>query len=228
MMALTSINLSSLWLSLKLASISTLILLIIGLPLANWLAHTRSRIKITIEALVAMPLVLPPTVLGFYLLIALGSQGVIGKTWQALSGSSLAFSFPALVIGSVIYSLPFVVQPLQTAFESIGRWPSEVAATLGANKWDRFFSIKLPLAKRGLLTAVVLGFAHTLGEFGVVLMIGGNIPGKTQLVSIDIYEKVEQFQYTQANTLSVILLVFSFLILVMLFSLNYKRCNIKV
>ncbi len=228
MAPIASVDFSSLWLSLRLAGVSTFLLLMIGLPLAQWLAKTRSWIKVYVEALVAMPLVLPPTVLGFYLLIALGSHGFIGETWTLISGHSLAFSFSGLVIGSVIYSLPFVIQPLQTAFESIGDWPMEVAATLGASKFDRFLSIKLPLAKRGLITAMVLGFAHTLGEFGVVLMLGGNIPGKTKLVSIEIYDKVEQFQYAQANTLSMILLLFSFLMLLALFAFNHQGTKLRI
>ena len=221
-------DLTSLKLSLRLATVTTIILFILGIPLAHWLAATKSKLKIYVEAVTALPLVLPPTVLGFYLLLALGSHGLIGKSWSLLSDHSLAFSFYGLVIGSVIYSLPFVIQPLQTAFEAIGEWPQETAATLGASPLDRFMTIKLPLAKRGLITAAVLGFTHTLGEFGVVLMIGGNIPGKTQLVSIDIYNKVELFQYHQANFLSLVLLAVSFITLVILYRFNHKGMRLKI
>ena len=213
---------SALIITLKLAGLTTLILLIIGIPFAWWLARSRWRFKFIIEALVAMPLVLPPTVLGFYLLIMLGSQGPLGQLAETLTGRPLAFTFAGLVIGSVIYSMPFVVQPLQAAFATIGNRPLEVAATLRASPIDRFFSVALPLARSGLLTAAVLGFAHTIGEFGVVLMIGGNIPGETQVVSIAIYDHVEALEYTNAHWLSAGLLMLSFLMLLAVYAFN--RC----
>ncbi|MDF2177017.1 molybdate ABC transporter permease subunit [Aliiglaciecola sp. CAU 1673] len=215
-------DLTALWLALKLAAISTLLLLLICTPLAWWLAHSRWRGKFLLEALVALPLVLPPTVLGFYLLLALGPNGPIGKLMQALGGPSLAFTFSGLVIGSLVYSLPFVLQPLQNAFATVGKRPMEVATTLGASKWDAFFSVILPLCRQGFLSAIVLGFAHTLGEFGVVLMIGGNIPGQTQVVSIAIYEHVESLHYANAHGLSVILPGLSFLMLMALYAFNRK------
>ncbi len=215
-------DLTALFITLKLAGITTLILLLLGTPLAWWLACTRWRFKFVIEAVVALPLVLPPTVLGFYLLITLGPNGPIGGLMEALGGSPLAFTFSGLVIGSVIYSLPFVIQPLQDAFHAIGRRPLEVAATLRASPWDRFISIAVPLARPGFLTASVLGFAHTLGEFGVVLMIGGNIPGATQVVSIAIYDHVESLEYTNAHWLSGILLLMSFLMLISVYALNRR------
>jgi len=209
-------------LTLKLAGVSTLILLCLGTPLAWWLSQTRTRGKSAVEALIALPLVLPPTVLGFYLLLALSPTGPIGSTLNSLGLPSLAFSFSGLVLGSVIYSLPFVVQPLQTSFVAVGRRPLEVAATLGAGPLDRFLNIVLPMSKFGYLTAIVLGFAHTMGEFGVVLMIGGNIPGETRVASIAIYDHVEVLEYAQAHTLSVGLLVFSFVILLFVYSLNRR------
>ena len=210
------------WLTLQLASVTVIILLAIGTPMAWWLAHTRSKMRVGIEALVALPLVLPPTVLGFYLLILLGPNGWIGGPVKALTGSPLSFTFTGLVFASTLYSLPFVVQPLQSNFESIGSTPMETAASLGASRWDAFFSVILPLSRRGYLTATVLGFAHTLGEFGVVLMVGGNIPGKTKVISIEIYDRVEILEYTQAHILSVGLLLFSFLILLTVYSINKK------
>ncbi len=213
---------SALIITLKLAGLTTLILLIIGIPFAWWLARSRWRFKFIIEALVAMPLVLPPTVLGFYLLIMLGSQGPLGQLAETLTGRPLAFTFAGLVIGSVIYSMPFVVQPLQAAFATIGNRPLEVAATLRASPIDRFFSVALPLARSGLLTAAVLGFAHTIGEFGVVLMIGGNIPGETQVVSIAIYDHVEALEYTNAHWLSAGLLMLSFLMLLAVYAFNRR------
>jgi len=212
----------ALWITLQLAGITTVILLIIGTPLAWWLARSQFRLKVIIEAIVALPLVLPPTVLGFYLLISLGPQGPVGELMQALGGQSLAFTFTGLVIGSVIYSLPFVVQPLQTAFSAIGHRPLEVAATLRASPLDRFFTIAVPLARPGYLTAAVLGFAHTVGEFGVVLMIGGNIPGETQVLSIAIYDHVEALEYGQAHWLAGGLLLLSFLLLVAVYSVNRR------
>ncbi|HIJ51110.1 MAG TPA: molybdate ABC transporter permease subunit [Nitrospinae bacterium] len=210
------------WLTLQLASVTVIILLAIGTPMAWWLAHTRSKMRVGIEALVALPLVLPPTVLGFYLLILLGPNGWIGGPVKALTGSPLSFTFTGLVFASTLYSLPFVVQPLQSNFESIGITPMETAASLGASRWDAFFSVILPLSRRGYLTATVLGFAHTLGEFGVVLMVGGNIPGKTKVISIEIYDRVEILEYTQAHILSVGLLLFSFIILLTVYSINKK------
>ena len=208
--------------TLKLALVTVVILLITGTPVAWWLARTRSRARVWVEALVALPLVLPPTVLGFYLLIALGTHGFIGAPFNALTGSSLAFSFGGLVIASTLYSLPFVVQPLQNAFEAVGRGPLEAAYTLRAGPWDAFWTVVSPLALRGYLTAVVLGFAHTLGEFGVVLMVGGNIPGETRVVSIAIYDHVEALEYSQAHWLSAGLLLFSFLVLVVVYAVNRR------
>jgi molybdate transport system permease protein len=215
-------DLTALWITLKLAAITTLILLLLGTPLAWWLSGTRSRFKPAVDALVALPLVLPPTVLGFYMLLALGNNGFIGKLSQMFGGDSLAFTFTGLVIGSVIYSLPFVVQPLQDAFATVGKRPMEVAATLGAKPLDRFFSVAVPLARSGYLTAAVLGFAHTLGEFGVVLMIGGNLPGATQVLSISIYEHVEALEYGRAHLLSGILLTLSFVMLCAVYALNRR------
>ena len=206
--------------TLKLAALTTLILLLIGTPLAWWLSVTRWRIKAVIEAIVALPLVLPPTVLGFYLLIALGPHGFIGGTLQQLGGAPLAFTFTGLVIGSVFYSLPFVVQPLQDAFTAAGRRPLEVAATLRASPIDRFFTVVIPLARPGFLTAAVLGFAHTVGEFGVVLMIGGNIPGETKVLSIAIYDHVEALEFAQAHLLAGGLLLLSFVMLLTVYLLN--------
>jgi molybdate transport system permease protein len=225
---MTGIDLYPLFLSLQLAAVTTLVLLGLGTPLAWWLARTGSRLRAPIEALVAMPLVLPPTVLGFYLLVALGPEGPIGGLWRELGGGALVFSFSGLVIGSVIYSTPFVVQPLQASFESVGRVPLEVASTLGAGPVDRFFSVAVPLARRGFLTAATLGFAHTLGEFGVVLMIGGNIPGKTRVVSIAIYDHVESLSYFEAHVLSAVLLVFSFVVLLSVFVANRRLGRVSV
>jgi len=207
-------------LTLQLAAVSTGILLIIGTPLAWWLARSQVPGKFLVEALVAMPLVLPPTVLGFYLLLLLGAQGPLGELMLRIGMEPLAFSFTGLVLGSVVYSLPFVVQPIQDAFLRMGNRPLEVAATLGAGPLDRFFNVALPLARRGLLTGAVLGFAHTLGEFGVVLMIGGNIPGETRVASIAIYEHVESLDYGAAHGLSVVLLLLSFTLLIAIYALN--------
>ncbi|WMC09436.1 molybdate ABC transporter permease subunit [Oceanimonas pelagia] len=215
-------DMAALGLTLRLAGVTVLVLLVLGTPLAWWLSQTQSRIKTAVEAVVALPLVLPPTVLGFYLLLALGPHGIIGGLSRTLGGGSLAFTFTGLVIGSAFYSLPFVVQPLQGAFEAMGRRPLEVAATLGASPLNRFFTVAVPLARRGFLTAIVLGFAHTLGEFGVVLMLGGNIPGATQVISIAIYDHVEMLQYGQAHTLSALLLVLSFSILMTVYALNRR------
>jgi molybdate transport system permease protein len=213
-------DLSALWVTLRLAMISTLLLLIVGIPLAWWLARSKSRIRTLIETLIALPLVLPPTVLGFYLLIALSPNGFIGSFWQSMGGKGLAFTFTGLVIGSVLYSMPFVVQPLQNAFAAIDRRTLEAATTLRASPLNCFFTVVLPLARPGLITASTLGFAHTLGEFGVVLMIGGNIPGETQVLSIAIYDHVESLAYGQAHLLSAGLLLFSFLILYLVYRMN--------
>lgn len=215
-------DLTALWITLKLAALTTIVLLIIGTPLAWWLSRSRTRFKSIIEAIVALPLVLPPTVLGFYLLIMLGANGPIGHLMQALGAQPLAFTFAGLVIGSVFYSLPFVVQPLQTAFTAIGQRPLEVAATLRASPIDRFFSVVVPMARPGFLTACVLGFAHTVGEFGVVLMIGGNIPGETQVLSIAIYDHVEALEYAQAHWLAGGLLLMSFLMLLAVYGFNRR------
>ncbi len=215
-------DLVALWVTLRLAALTTLILLVLGTPLAWWLARSRWRFKFMVEAVVALPLVLPPTVLGFYLLVTLGPNGPVGNMMEAFGGRPLAFTFAGLVVGSVIYSLPFVVQPLQDAFNSVGRRPMEVAATLRASPLDRFFTVAVPLARPGFLTAAVLGFAHTIGEFGVVLMIGGNIPGSTQVLSIAIYDHVESMEYGQAHLLSGGLLLLSFLLLMTVYALNRR------
>ena len=215
-------DITALIITLRLAATTTIILLIVGTPIAWWLANTRSRLRSTIEAIIALPLVLPPTVLGFYLLLAFSPDGPVGKAVAALGLPSLAFSFTGLVLGSVIYSMPFVVQPLQNSFVSLGKRPLEVAATLGASAIDRFISVVLPLSKMGYLTAAVLGFAHTLGEFGVVLMIGGNIPGQTQVLSIAIYDHVEALEYGQAHWLAAGLLIGSFLVLLVVYGANRR------
>ncbi|MGA1734335.1 MAG: molybdate ABC transporter permease subunit [Burkholderiaceae bacterium] len=211
-------------LTLQLASLTTLILLVIATPLAWWLSQTQSKWRSPIGALVTLPLVLPPTVLGFYILVLLGPEGWIGMLTQQLGIGLLSFSFTGLLIGSVIFSLPFAVQPIQYAFEAIGRRPMEVAATLRATPFDAFFSVALPLAKPGLFTATVLSFAHTVGEFGVVLMIGGNIPGETRVVSTQIFGHVEAMEYTQAHWLAAGMVVFSFVVLIAL-SLLKKRSD---
>jgi molybdate transport system permease protein len=216
----TAADLSAITLTLKLAALTTLILLLLGTPLAWWLARTRSAWKGPVGALVALPLVLPPTVLGFYFLVTMGPHGPIGQLTQWLGIGVLPFTFAGLVIGSVVYSMPFVVQPIQNAFEAIGEQPLEAAATLRASPLDTFFSVVLPLARPGYLTAVVMGFAHTVGEFGVVLMIGGNIPDKTRVMSVQIYDHVEALEYTQAHWLAGGMVVFSFLVLLTLYLLN--------
>ena len=226
-MILTEADLTALWVTLKLAAITTFILLLLGTPLAWWLARTQWRLRFLVEAIIALPLVLPPTVLGFYLLLALGPAGPIGGLMEALGGQSLAFTFSGLVIGSVFYSMPFVIQPLQNAFSAVGQRPMEVAATLRASPLDRFLTVAMPLAGPGFLTAAVLGFAHTLGEFGVVLMIGGNIPGSTQVVSIAVYDHVEALDYTRAHWLSGGLLLMSFLMLVAVYALNRRFWVVK-
>ena len=202
--------LQSIGLTLQLALTSTLVLLTLATPLSWWLSQTQSAWKSPIEALVALPLVLPPTVLGFYLLLALGPHGPIGMLTQALGMDSLAFSFGGLVLGSVIYSLPFAIQPLLQAFERLGPRPMELAATLGASPWDAFWSVAWPLSRGGWMTAVILSFAHTLGEFGMVLMIGGNIPGRTNVISTEIYGHVQALEFGEAHTLALGLLGFSF------------------
>lgn len=215
-------DLIALAITLKLATLTTVILLLVGTPLAWWLSRTRWRFKFLLEAVVALPLVLPPTVLGFYLLLVLGPHGPIGGLTASMGGRPLAFTFSGLVIGSVVYSMPFVVQPLQDAFAAVGRRPLEVAATLRASPFDRFITVAIPLARPGFITAAVLGFAHTLGEFGVVLMIGGNIPGETQVVSIAIYDHVESLEYANAHWLSGGLLLMSFLLLIAVYALNRR------
>ena len=212
-----------LWLSAQLALITTFVLLLVGTPLAWWLSQTRARLKPVVEAVVAMPIVLPPTVLGFYLLVLLGPNGALGGWWLQLTGSALTFSFTGLVIASCVYSLPFAVQPLQNAFEGLSRRHLERAWTLGATRLDAFVSIVVPLSKRGFVGGAVLAFAHTLGEFGVVLMVGGNIPGETRVVSIAIYDHVETLDYPAANTLSLLLLGFAFAVLLGMFVVNRRR-----
>jgi molybdate transport system permease protein len=210
---LSDSDLQAIGLTLRLASLVTAILLVVGTPLAWWLARSRSRWKVPLAAVVALPLVLPPSVLGFYLLVAMGPAGPLGRLTQAVGVGPLPFSFGGLVVASVLYSLPFMVQPLQTAFEAIGVRPLEAAATLRAGPLDTFFSIVLPLARPGYLTAGILTFAHTVGEFGVVLMIGGNLPGVTRVASVQIYDHVEALEYAAAHRLAAVLLVFSFLVL---------------
>jgi molybdate transport system permease protein len=215
---LDAADLAAVRLTLELATVVTLLLLAIGTPIAWWLARTRSRLRHAVGAVVALPLVLPPTVIGFYLLLLLGPNGPVGKLTEALGIGLLPFSFGGLVLASVCYSLPFVVQPLQNAFEAIGTRPLEVAATLRASPWDTFWSVAVPLARPGFLSGAVLGFAHTVGEFGVVLMIGGNIPDKTRVVSVQIYDHVEALEYAQAHWLAGGMLAFSFLVLLALYT----------
>jgi len=213
---------TALTLTFELALISTIILLVIGTPIAWWLSQTKVRFKFLIETMVALPIVLPPTVLGFYLLIFLGPQGSVGKLVSYLGGPSLIFSFTGLVLGSIVYSMPFVIQPLQHAFSVIDKRADETAATIGFSRLRRFFYLFLPLSKTGYLSAFVLGFAHTLGEFGIVLMIGGNIPGETQVASISIYNYVEMLEYEKAHTLSLLLLLISFTLLAIIYSLRIR------
>ena len=207
-------------LTLELASVVTALLLALGTPLAWWLAHTRSRWKAPLAAVIALPLVLPPTVLGFYLLLLMGPHGVVGQATQALGIGLLPFTFSGLVVASMLYSMPFVVQPIQTAFEAIGARPLEAAATLRAGPWERFVRVALPLARRGIVTAAVLGFAHTVGEFGVVLMIGGNVPGATRVISTQLYNHVEAIEYPAAHRLAALLLLFSFAVLLFVYRLR--------
>lgn len=215
---LTDGDLQALWLTVRLAGLVTLILLLLGTPIAWWLARTPSRWKGPIGAVVALPLVLPPSVLGFYLLVAMGPSGPVGQLTQALNLGPLPFTFGGLVIASVFYSLPFMVQPLQTAFEAVGDRPMEVAATLRASPLDAFFTVAVPLAGPGFVTASILTFAHTVGEFGVVLMIGGNLPGITRVASVQIYDHVEALEYLQAHRLSAVMLGFSFVVLLALYA----------
>ncbi len=220
-------DMSAVWLTLELAGWTTGLLLVAGVPLAWWLATSRWRWRVVVEAVVALPLVLPPTVLGFYLLLLIGRDGPLSRLMEVLGGESLAFSFPGLVVGSFCYSLPFVVQPIQNAFSMLDPRLLDVAATLRASPLDRFLSVALPLSRNGLLTAAVLGFAHTTGEFGVVLMIGGNIPGKTQVLSIAIYDHVEAMEYAQAHVLSGSLLALSFVLLIVVYGLNRRFGVVK-
>lgn len=215
-------ELQPIWLTLRLAGLTTVLLLVGGTPLAWWLAHTRSRMKVPLEAVTALPLVLPPTVLGFYLLMLLGAHGLLGHAWEQVAGQPLAFSFAGLVVASCLYSLPFVVQPMQGAFERLDRHGIEAAWTLGASRTKTFITVVLPQVRRGVLTAVVLGFAHTLGEFGVVLMVGGNIPGRTQVMSIAIFEHVEAMNYGAAARLSAGLMAVSFLVLMLVYGVNRR------
>ena len=215
-----SSDLLALFTTLKMAAFTTIILLLIGTPLAWYLAKMKSRYKVIIEAIVALPLVLPPTVLGFYLLIAFSPQYLPGQLWQQATGQQLAFSFSAIVIGSVLYSMPFVVQPLQKAFEQLGEPLLEAGAMLGANSIDRFFNIVLPITKASFITAASLGFAHTVGEFGVILMIGGNIPGETRVLSIALFDHVEAFDYAKAHVLAISLLIGSMILLSSIYLLN--------
>lgn len=227
-MTLSAADTSAILLTLQLATTVTILLIIIGTPIAWWLARTQSWLKGPISALVALPLVLPPTVLGFYLLIAMGPNGFIGELTQSLGLGTLPFTFWGLVVASIIYSMPFVIQPLQNAMEAIGQRPLEVAATLRAGPIDRFFSIVLPLAKPGFITASILGFAHTVGEFGVILMIGGNIPDETRVVSVQVYDHVESLEYAQAHSLSALLVIFSFVVLLALYWSQRKSTTASI
>ena len=215
-------DLTPLWLTAQLAGTTTFFLLLIGTPLAWWLANTQSRIRPVIEALTALPIVLPPTVIGFYFLILLSPTSPIGQFWVSITGETLTFSFTGLVIASMFYSLPFMVQPLQTAFQSVGRAPMEAAATLRASPLNAFFTVAVPMSARGFLTAIVLSFTHTIGEFGVVLMVGGNIPGKTKVISIAIYEHVETLRYAEAHQLAGGLMIFSFIVLMAVYTINRR------
>jgi molybdate transport system permease protein len=222
-MNLSDGDMATIWLTLRLATTVTILLLVFATPLAWWLARTHSWLKGPLSAIVALPLVLPSTVLGFYLLLAMGPNGAIGQFTQALGLGTLPFTFWGLVIASMVYSMPFVVQPIQNAIEAFGNRPLEAAATLGAGPIDRFFTVVLPLAKPGFMTATILGFAHTVGEFGIILMIGGSIPGETRVVSVQIYDHVEALEYAQAHALSGVMIVFSFVVLLMLYTFQRKR-----
>lgn len=224
-MFLSPADIDAIVLTLKLATVVTVLLILISTPIAWWLARTQSWLKGPVNAIVAMPLVLPPTVLGFYLLIFLGPQGTMGQTLSTLGIDPLPFSFNGLVVASMLYSLPFVVQPIQNAFASIGDLPLEAAATLRSSPWDRFLYVALPLAKPGYVSAAVLGFAHTVGEFGVVLMIGGNIPNETRVISVQIYDHVEALEYGQAHTLSLLMVAFAFVVLACLYSVQKRQKN---
>ncbi|HUL12553.1 MAG TPA: molybdate ABC transporter permease subunit [Methylococcaceae bacterium] len=215
-------DLSAIELTLELATLVTGLLLVIGTPIAWWLARTPSKLKGIVGTVVALPLVLPPTVLGFYMLVAMGPHGPIGHLTESLGLGLLPFTFSGLVVTSVIYSMPFVVQPLQNTFTAIGERPLEAAATLRAGHWDTFFSVVVPLARPGFITASILGFAHTVGEFGVVLMIGGNIPGKTRVISVQIYDHVEAMEYAQAHWLAGGMVLFAFIVLFALYSLQHN------
>ncbi|MBD0306239.1 MAG: molybdate ABC transporter permease subunit [Nitrospiraceae bacterium] len=215
---MSELDFSALWVTLRLAGMTVLVLLVVGTPIAWWLAHTRSRWKTTVEALVALPIVLPPTVLGFYILVALGPYGPIG----GLTGLTLAFTFTGLVIASAFYSMPFVIQPLHAAFEAVGKAPLEVAWSLRASRWDAFLTVASPMAIRGYISGIVLGFAHTMGEFGVVLMVGGSIPGKTRVLSTTVFDHVEVMEYTQAHIISACMLLFSFAVLLGVYIANKK------
>jgi molybdate transport system permease protein len=217
-MVLSDLDFSALWVTLRLACMTVLVLLIVGTPIAWWLAHTRSRFRTTIEALVALPIVLPPTVLGFYILVALGPFGPIGR----LTGITFAFTFWGLVIASAFYSMPFVIQPLHAAFEAVGKAPLEAAWSLRASPLDAFLTVASPMAIRGYISGIVLGFAHTMGEFGVVLMVGGSIPGKTRVLSTTVFDHVEVMEYTQAHIISAGMLVFSFLVLLGVYIFNRR------
>lgn len=225
-MSFSEADIDAIILTLRLATTVTLLLLIIGTPIAWWLARTKSWWKGPVGAIVALPLVLPPTVLGFYLLLAMGPNGVIGEFTQSLGLGTLPFTFWGLVVGSIFYSMPFVVQPIQNAIEAIGERPLEAAATLRAGPWDTFFTVVVPLAKPGFITATILGFAHTVGEFGVVLMIGGNIPGETRVVSVQIYDHVEALEYAQAHALAAGMVIFSFIVLLGLYSFQRKQASL--
>jgi len=217
-MALSELDISALWVTLRLACMTVLVLLIVGTPIAWWLAHTRSKFRTIVEALVALPIVLPPTVLGFYILVTLGPYGPIGR----LTGITFAFTFWGLVIASAFYSMPFVIQPLHAAFEAVGKAPLEAAWSLRASPFDAFLSVASPLALRGYISGIVLGFAHTMGEFGVVLMVGGSIPGQTRVLATTVFDHVELMEYTQAHIISAGMLVFSFLVLLGVYIFNRK------
>ncbi|ODU50673.1 MAG: molybdenum ABC transporter permease subunit [Thiobacillus sp. SCN 63-374] len=225
-MGFSDADLTAIWLTLRVAGLTTILLFIVGTPIAWWLARTRSKWKAPVGAVVALPLVLPPTVLGFYLLVTMGPNGPIGHLTQSLGLGVLPFTFWGLVVASVLYSMPFVVQPIQNAIVALGTRPLEVAATLRASPWDRFWSVVVPLARPGFLTAGILGFTHTVGEFGVVLMIGGNIPGVTRVVSVQIYDHVEALEYAEAHWLAGSMVIFSFLVLLALYTFNPNKLRV--